>query len=483
MYNGKTMASNDFSYNVKIVKIYMENFKSLHNFELDLSKINVLVGPNGSGKTNVVESFIFLKEIFNYVSGKTVNPFVDWWGYDNVVWNNDENLPIKIGIEYEVDNGDKKDTACYEITVTGKGGRFQIIKDEFKMKLIRLESIQGDIYVYFDDDVIYSTTITIGRRFIRKDNRMMRIPSETLEINEHELYRALEEDNILSLGPNNIIGLLTHFLKNIDDVQSSINFISEVLAEDIKRIVSNKISDLVHSDVRESHQDLYGRTRYDVEMPINWGHFGMSLFSIYYLIEKMIILKRMSLENIRNPSRLERSETINLDASNVLSVLFTIGRGIIPEKIQNAVIYAFKNESIVQLVPTTDGRIYLEFREISSKKPFKPPSIPTGLFKLITIELSLCVDSPLIIIDEIENSLHAQLIAYILDEFNNSNSIGLFTTHSPALIDIIDPSEVIILYKNDEGETKKLIYDDIQAIRNKLDELGITLSEYIASKG
>jgi len=479
------MISADDSFKIKLTKIYIENFKSLHNFELNLSKINVLVGPNGSGKTNVVESFIFLKEIFNYVSGKTVNPFFDWWGYDNIVWNNDENLPIKIGIEYEVDNGDKKEIACYEITVTGKGGRFQIIKDIFKMKLIRLESIQGEIYVYFDDHVIYSMKISTLARFKRVKNRVIRILPKIIEIDENVLYRVLEEDNILDVSPNHIIGLLSYYLKNIENVNTSIDHISNELANEIKYIIHKKLDNIIPANMIDLDEDTFPlkmRSRYDVEIPIDWKSFGMSLFSFYYLIDKMIILKRMNLENIKNPSRLERAETINLDSSNVLSVLFTIGKGTIPERIQNAVIYAFKKESIIQLVPTTDGRIYLEFKESISKKPFKPPSIPTGLFKLISIELSLCIASPLIIIDEIENSLHAQLIAYILDEFRNSNSIGLFTTHSPALIDIIDPSEIIILYKNIEGETDKQRYKDIEKIKNELNKLGITLSEYIYTK-
>ena len=43
-----------------ITKIKVDGFKSLKNFELELHEgLNILVGPNGSGKTNIVLFFEF----------------------------------------------------------------------------------------------------------------------------------------------------------------------------------------------------------------------------------------------------------------------------------------------------------------------------------------------------------------------------------------------------------------------------------------
>ena len=46
-----------------IEHIHIENFKSLKNVSLDLQRVNVLIGPNNSGKTNFLKSFIFLKNV------------------------------------------------------------------------------------------------------------------------------------------------------------------------------------------------------------------------------------------------------------------------------------------------------------------------------------------------------------------------------------------------------------------------------------
>lgn len=39
-----------------IQQIRMQNYKSLADLTLDLGRINVLIGENGSGKTNVLEA-------------------------------------------------------------------------------------------------------------------------------------------------------------------------------------------------------------------------------------------------------------------------------------------------------------------------------------------------------------------------------------------------------------------------------------------
>lgn len=53
----------------------------------------MVIGQNASGKTNFVELFKLLRKI--YADGEPF-PFLDWWGYDNVVWDKKEELPITV---------------------------------------------------------------------------------------------------------------------------------------------------------------------------------------------------------------------------------------------------------------------------------------------------------------------------------------------------------------------------------------------------
>lgn len=48
-----------------ISKIEIENFKSIKKIDIELKKINILIGANGSGKTNFINYFNLLKNIYN----------------------------------------------------------------------------------------------------------------------------------------------------------------------------------------------------------------------------------------------------------------------------------------------------------------------------------------------------------------------------------------------------------------------------------
>ncbi|MCU0289694.1 MAG: AAA family ATPase [Acidobacteria bacterium] len=47
-------------------KIKIENYKGINNLELnDLQQFNLLVGKNNSGKTSILESFLFISSPYH----------------------------------------------------------------------------------------------------------------------------------------------------------------------------------------------------------------------------------------------------------------------------------------------------------------------------------------------------------------------------------------------------------------------------------
>jgi len=57
-----------------ISKLHIWNYKSIEECELDFSKINVLIGPNGSGKTSILECFQYLKVAPANITKASIGP-------------------------------------------------------------------------------------------------------------------------------------------------------------------------------------------------------------------------------------------------------------------------------------------------------------------------------------------------------------------------------------------------------------------------
>ena len=79
----------------RLLRLDVENFRSLRKVNLPLRKLNVLVGPNGAGKTNVLQVFEFLAHIIQ----TDLEPALDSiGGFDEVVFWGGENPPTSIRI-------------------------------------------------------------------------------------------------------------------------------------------------------------------------------------------------------------------------------------------------------------------------------------------------------------------------------------------------------------------------------------------------
>jgi len=74
--------------NIEIKKIIIKNFKSIKNITLNINDLIVMVGKNGSGKTNIIEAINFNKVLFKPEPIKS--PFTKWWGYSNLVYNHNK---------------------------------------------------------------------------------------------------------------------------------------------------------------------------------------------------------------------------------------------------------------------------------------------------------------------------------------------------------------------------------------------------------
>ena len=86
---------------VKVAKLHIKNFLSLRDVELELSKLNVFVGLNSSGKSNIIRA---LQLLANHVKqGVPVLPeYPEYRGFKNIVHNFDVTGQVELEIEAEI---------------------------------------------------------------------------------------------------------------------------------------------------------------------------------------------------------------------------------------------------------------------------------------------------------------------------------------------------------------------------------------------
>jgi predicted ATPase len=198
------------------------------------------------------------------------------------------------------------------------------------------------------------------------------------------------------------------------------------------------------------------------------------LNDIQQLISDTIILK-LNINEIKRPSPLRREDLLIEDGSNLNSVLYNLflKKNRIPDRIATLISYLFPNINLGFSI-TEDQRVYLKVQEDGLELP--PVCIADGLYKLLAILTALELKPSLLIIDEVENSLHPETLEKLLDELKSSETTVIITTHSPVVVDMTDPADLVIVEKI-AGETKFRRIENPEEIKKKLREAGITFSE------
>lgn len=108
---------------------------------------------------------------------------------------------------------------------------------------------------------------------------------------------------------------------------------------------------------------------------------------------------------------------------------------------------------------TSDGRLLLRFNDKGFQDPFYAQQVSDGTLKVFAYLLLLedPTPPPFLCIEEPENGLYHKLLESLADEFRDHTSSHrrgsqvFITTHQPYFVDSLDPKEVWILEKGEDG--------------------------------
>src|SRR5262249_37270716 len=114
-----------------IARISARNFRSLKNVDVRLTPLNILIGPNGSGKTNLLNVLRFLATTARFDLSAALD---GWGGFDHIQRQADDTGPVTITIEGRVTPYSSADVPDSYTLTLARRGRSLSRTEEFTFK-------------------------------------------------------------------------------------------------------------------------------------------------------------------------------------------------------------------------------------------------------------------------------------------------------------------------------------------------------------
>lgn len=182
-------------------KLSIRNFRSLKDVSVDLQKINLLIGPNNSGKSNFLKAFEFLYLFFNKEKLTMEDFSRNYFGFWEPVRLDNKTEPITFGFSYRLG---KDRYEHYLLEIFGASGNHKpIYRELIGIAKEDLHNIKIDNVKLYKDS-FYSFKINI------RNNAPVEKVLNNFELsspNIHNYVLFLNEDNKLSYSEEDFYGL------------------------------------------------------------------------------------------------------------------------------------------------------------------------------------------------------------------------------------------------------------------------------------
>jgi AAA15 family ATPase/GTPase len=492
-------------------EITIENFKSIKSLTLKLKPgVNLLVGPNASGKTNILEAIYFLSKAVSRSELLKI-PYAPhiphYWSPEDLFYMKQVEKPISYRILFRVSKRRKDKFLKHNVDFTIKfqlsRGRESIepsyVSIDWGTTKIEIYDSLVNVYInvkYFPSyEEVLKKLINYSKKnkyafpaYFRHEltelYRKLSKLKESATLSPTEEYILLVQDKLqLEIGEIPIVKffLQTYFIK-FSTIFSGFpeleNIVSSALNHEEKNFELLEIP-----GIRVTAPSLL------VPLLIHWREATLEDFSgfpitetvvdfatVRDLLEKCIMLKHPDIGEISEPQAFTDEMRLHVRARNLPQVFYKLSAEGRTSYVERILREALGNG--VSVEPRSfAGRVFFVISERGVELP--PPNVADGIIKLMAIATAVELQPSMLLIDELENSLHAEALEKVFDVLDSLEIPVLAATHSPILVDLAKPEKVIAVSRTVERGTTVEYFKEPERLREKLVELGIALSDYI----
>lgn len=416
---------------MRLDRLQVKNFKSLRDVGFRPGDFTLVVGPNASGKTNLVECLTFLSEVYLLGLDTAVSRH---GGYENMAFRRAKRS--KNPVSFLVEISYQRNEIPFLKRRTGANTFW--LRHEFSFKA-KGESVRAPFSVHHERLTIDSgiegarETVVEIERDASGDLKLTKEPSPETD------------QEVFSSQPTGFFSLVDLKLLVARDRKLAP---TELIATTLGRYVP-AISVLLH---------------------------GLTSFKAF-----QISPSKARSEGVPSPHAQLDSTGGNLPA--VVDFLRS-SRSSSWKRVLSSMRRILPSLRDIEVVNTGNRTLQLQFREDGFGKAWNIWEVSDGTVQALALLVALH-DSrySLLVLEELENSVHPWIIRHLVRSLLSAakRTQVLVTTHSPIVIDAVDPSQVQLMWRQ-KGESKIERLSSLDAaMLQKWADGRITTFEYLDS--
>jgi len=478
-------------------EITIENFKSIRHLTLRPKPgVNVLVGPNMAGKTNVLEALHFLSRALSRAE-LLKTPYLphlpQYWSPEDIFFMRRVENPIGFELLFRV------------VMRHGEAFFKHYVRFAVKFTLSRgRETVEPSymLITWKTADKEFTTKLEVG-------DGEVRVCINPRYVSEYvDFIKKVGEDPAFKRFSDRIVNKINELSRKPTDLEAKEGLIiiqRAIESQFLKLLLASPFIHIFHippASLGNGFNEFYliriVFPTFFMYMPIliKWGLADPSEFrgvlydttiapsglstlidtTIRIFLERSVLLKHPDIGAISEPQLFTGEEQLDVRARNLSQVFYRLSAEGRTEYISTVLREAFNGVAVVPR--SSAGRVFLVIKEHGIE--LQPPNIADGLIKALAIASAIELRPTMLLIDEVENSLHVKALKVIYDVLNSLEVPVIIATHSPALVDMAEPERVFVVSRGDDGGTVvEPPYGDLERLKRRLSELGVSLSDYV----